>query len=78
MIRIETNNFLFCIQTLYQNGYIDADERKELSNLLQKCLSNETSANKHNLHVEFENIFYGKKLPMNIKELVYGCMNKLQ
>lgn len=77
-VRTKSNEILFCLQVLYQNKQINAEERKELTNFLKECLSNETSENKYKLYVAFQDIYYRRNIPSDIKQRIYNCMTLLE
>jgi len=74
-IRTKSNDFLYCFQCLYQNKAITVEEKNRLTEALKELLADENSnTSRKNLRIMLEDIFYGKDLPMFLKQMVENIM----
>lgn len=78
-VRVNANEILFCLQSLYQNKVITASERVELSTLLKALLSDEEDYEKRqNFFNAFQNAFYSKDIPSAIRQNMYQLLRVLK
>lgn len=77
-IRTNINDFLYCLQCLYQGRVISNKQKTNLNSLIRDCLSNENSPSKKELYDSFSNLYYSKDTPNDYRETIYNCMNLIE